>query len=646
MPKGGILCRPVILTSNISPQRKINMKKLTETLKRILFYRPEYGKGLAAVHWTLNGLFLLLWCCGCGVVGLYLAKVGYGPELFWSYFQKANIVLLNLLPGLLLALVLLFATGRVWPAVLGSGILSLGVAVINYYKMLFRDDPLLFEDILSMVEAAQISAGYTFTLPPAIALSALVFIAAVVFAVFLMKARIRKPALRVAGTLIALAACVLAYRSLYADGEVYEKTENLKVEFAEGYSLNRWNESDQYRSRGYMYPFLHSVTELVDLKPEGYDRREAEAALESLGGGDIPENEKVNIISIMLEAYCDLSVYDSVGGGFYDPYGFFHELQSESVHGSLITNIFAGGTMDTERCFISGSTVMYEYRGYADSYARYFAEQGYRTEFCHPGYEWFYNRQNVMDYLGFEAGYFHENRYLVETGHAGDRALFEDIIKLYEDSRAAGEPYFNFSVTYQNHGPYPYTHFNDPYKVVTAQGDLPMESYRILTNYLEGIHRTDESLRYIVDYFRSEEEPVILVLFGDHKPWLGDGSFVYSQLGIDLHISDRETMFNYYETPYLIWANDAAKAVFGSDFEGEGEAISPCFLMMKLFDLAGWEGDGYTNALRELHAAVSVVNDAGLYLVDGEMREELEGDALEKLRLVERLQYYRMKDSK
>ena len=65
---------------------------------------------------------------------------------------------------------------------------------------------------------------------------------------------------------------------------------------------------------------------------------------------DMPEEKKVNIVSIMLEAYCDLSVYDGITFSV-DPYQNFHKLQEISCHGSLYTNIFAGGTIATERSF-------------------------------------------------------------------------------------------------------------------------------------------------------------------------------------------------------------------------------------------------------------------------------------------------------
>lgn len=622
------------------------MKNFVEKLKKVIFYEPLTGTKLQLVlHWLWNLVFLSAWCFGIGIVALYLGKVNYGRELFWSYFDDPLIFRLNIIPGFVVAFLFLFITGRVWPSVLSSGLVVLGLAIANHYKMLLRDDPLMAEDLTNILEAAQISGSYTITLTPGVVAAVLGFVIGLAAAIFLMKARLRRPVVRIAGVLLLIVLSLWLYKDYYLSDEVYEETSNMSVEFASMRSLNRWNETDKYCCRGFMYSFINSSGKIVSLKPEGYSRRDAQATLESLGGGSIPDDEKVNIVSIMLEAYCDLSIYDSVETGEEDPYEFFHALQEESVHGALLTNIFAGGTIDTERCYIAGSTIMYEYRAYADSYARYFAEQGYRTEFCHPGYSWFYNRQNVMDYLGFEACYFHEDRYTVPTGHVGDDVLFADIISLYEDSKAAGEPYFNFSVTYQNHGPYPTSSLNQPDKDFVRQSGLSDVSYTILSNYLEGISRTDAELEKLVEYFRNESEPVILVLFGDHKPWLGDGSFVYSELGISLSISDTQSFYNYYETPYIIWANEAAKEVLGNDFTGEGGDISPCYLMMKLFDYAGWEGDGYMQALRELYENVTIVNDAGIYCIDGKTGSHIEGENLEKLKTVEYLQYYRMKDA-
>jgi len=75
--------------------------------------------------------------------------------------------------------------------------------------------------------------------------------------------------------------------------------------------------------------------------------------LAEYGDSDIPDDKKVNIVSIMLEAYSDLSKFDSVKMA-QDIYGPLHELESRSVSGSIVGNVFAGGTINPERSFLTG----------------------------------------------------------------------------------------------------------------------------------------------------------------------------------------------------------------------------------------------------------------------------------------------------
>ncbi len=616
------------------------MKKF---LKSIFFYNHMEDSRLCLVlHWLMNLAFLGLWSLGIGIVAMYFGKVNYGPELFASYFKYTGLFLLNIIPGAIIALLFWVLTNRVWIATAVSGAFVLGLGIINHYKLSFRDDPLLAADIVNIAEAANAGAGYSFNISPALILTVVVFIVAVVFAAFFMKARFRKVLPRLVSGVLIIAAAVGLYLGAYTSEKVYNFTNNLGVEFSSGYKMSQWNETDQYCCRGFMYPLIHSMSDLVSQKPDDYDKGEAAETLAQYEDADIPGEKKVNIISIMLEAYCDLSLFEAIEIGETDPYEFFHELQAESVSGSLITNIFAGGTINTERAFLSGSTVMYEYRSPADSFVRYLDSQGYYTEFCHPGYDWFYNRRNVAEYLGFQASYFNDDRYQMPEGVGimRDDSFLPDLIELYE---AAEGPYFNFSVTYQNHGPYADGYLYDEENEYILRNGMSDAAYNILSNYLWGIRLTDDSLREFFDYFRSESEPVVIVLFGDHKPWLGDNSSVYAELGIDLSRGSDESFYNYYETPYIIWANDAAKAAIGSEMTGEGEDISPCFLMQELFDRLGWEGDAYMQILRELRGELDVVNALGRYMVDGVLTDSIGAAAQEKLETVERLQFFRMK---
>ena len=611
----------------------------------IIFYdKGRKGRREFVLHWIINLAFLLLFSAAMGVLSLRLGTANYGAELFESFFGFSTrglaLLFFNLAPVCLLTLFLFFAFNRAMPAVLISGGFTLLLSCVNYFKLAFRDDPMLASDISFFTEALKISAGYETRLTQLMWFAVFLVIAGGVFAHFFMRARISRRAVRIFAPGALLLLSLVLYFSLFTNASLYARASNTLVEFSDGWRMNYWSDTDQYCSRGFIYPFIYSTTNMGSKKPEDYDKKaaqaimDAEAILVSTAGG-----EQVNFISIMLEAYCDFSEF---GLSFSEnPYEYFHQIQEGGYSGELVTNIFAGGTIDTERCFITGSTAMYEYRGAAYSFARYFDERGYFTQFCHPGYGWFYNRQNVMEYLGFESLHFFEDRYDIGTGYLMEDGLFfADLISLFEESVAAGMPYFNFSVTYQNHGPYDAGELSWGSREFVAQGDLSDYSYYVLNNYLSGIKRTDDALSEFFSYFEESEEPCVIVLFGDHKPWLGDSNIVYAELGVDFSFDADAGFYSYYNTPYVIWANEAAKMVLGNDFSGEGEDFSPAFLMPKVFELCGFSDSVVANELMELYRALPVVHVSGRFREGDDLSYDISGEARGALSRFLNLQHY------
>ena len=104
-------------------------------------------------------------------------------------------------------------------------------------------------------------------------------------------------------------------------------------------------------------------------------------------------------MGVMLEAFCDLTDFDALAGfdTVQEVYAPWHALEEQSLSGRLLTNIFAGGTVDTEWGFLTGASEHDEYRGATGSYVRYFTAQGYAAHYAHPGYSWFYDRERVND---------------------------------------------------------------------------------------------------------------------------------------------------------------------------------------------------------------------------------------------------------
>ena len=386
-----------------------------------------------------------------------------------------------------------------------------------------------------------------------------------------------------------------------------------------------------------MYPFIHSIVTAIDTPPDEYDEQTAKDTLSAYSDSDIPENKKVNILALQLEAFSDLT---TVGmQGVDDIYADYHALEAESYTGNLLTNVFGGGTIDTERCFLTGYTQLKDYRRATNSYVWYLRQQGYTTGGSHPCLRTFYNRYNVNTYLGFE-NYLFTEEYYEKFGYpvTYDDDFFPEMLRLFKDDVASGKDAFSFNVSYQGHGPYntEALDWGDP----VWSGSISEYSYNVINNYLCSVKNTIENLCMLKDELEAMDEPVVLVVYGDHKPWLGDDSVTYSELGINLDRSTTEGFRNYYTTRYLIWANDAAKEICGSSFVGEGPDISPCYLMNELFSQLGWEGTAYMKFMNDMESSLPVINTSGFYLADGAVTDSLSGSLLEQKRMIGDVQYY------
>lgn len=307
----------------------------------------------------------------------------------------------------------------------------------------------------------------------------------------------------------------------------------------------------------------------------------------------------------MLEAYNDFSKFDTFKIR-EDVYQDFHDLQAQAVSGDLVANIFAAGTIDTERAFLTGYYNYIDFYKNTNSHVWYMKEQGYITETMHPITGSFYNRRNVNEFLGFDYFDHYDNRFrYIQEPYLSDWDFFDIIIENFEKSVTAGNPYFHFSTTYQNHGPYD-AEAATTEEYLIKQVNYNEEDYNIVNNYLSGIKRTNESIKKLITYFEQREEPVVVVLFGDHNPWLGVNNAVYEMLEIDLDVSRVTGFKNYYTTPYVIWANTVAVEITSNDFVENGQDLSPNHLMTEVFDQIGWTDNEFMQLLKELKEKIPV----------------------------------------
>jgi len=566
------------------------------------------GKRVRAFRLSAT-LALALFSALLTLLTLRLSSATANWSTAFQFLSHPVLFLLNWLPVLGWLMFWFYVLGRPWAAFVLTAAPVLGLACVNYYKLLLRGDPLLAADLQLAEEAKAISGRYSFTLSAGIVFAVLLAVGAGALLWFQYRHTPRQRLPRRALGCAACAALLMGFAGLALTSDtLYAKT---------GLACS-WLPTQSYTSHGMLYPFLRSVRDAASTPPDGYDEAAAQATLAAYTDADIPDERRVDVIAVMLEAYNDFSTFGVLDFDT-DPYADLHALEAESYHGQLVTNIFGGETVNTERAFLTGYLDPSDtFRAPVNSFVWYLRGQGYACVGDHPGYGWFYNRMNVNTYLGFEQYHFYEDRYRTLAGKGGitrDADFLPTIVQDYRAAREDGRNVFSFNVSYQNHGPYSTEPAYDQAYLPWQEG-LDEADYNIANNYFTGIAETGRQLTRLVDAFREEARPVVVVIFGDHNPWWGDDNSAYHTFGINIDRATEEGFYNYYCTPYLIWANDAAKETLGTALVGEGGRIAPSLLMTRLFTLAGWDGPAYMQLLRTLEAHTPFVNRAR-YLTDG-----------------------------
>lgn len=568
----------------------------------------SYKKKTAYVFLNIFLVLVSTFClCLCSL------SLAYGPAypdgVFSGYFANPLILLLNYAPVLALFIFLYAIIGKSWIAFLSESVVVMALTVANFFLLKFRDDPLMFSDVLYFREALRISSeGYNYKLTEKMIVS---FAVCVLFVVVLALFQRYTPN---AGAryycIIVLLTLSLVFKDAYFSKAIYDK-------YTDNYDeVVRWAPTQKYVAKGFVYPFVHSIKDVLVTKPDGYNERDAAKTLEGFETKDIDDEKKVDIIGVMLEAYCDIGNL-GIRGIDESVYELYHRLKDENLSGTLVTNIFAAGTIDSERAFLTGYPDISDYRRSVNSYVHYLASQGYTVDGSHPSENWFYNRQNSNKYLGFENYRFAENYFLEKYGDMmrADSVVFDDFFDNYiEHTKKSDKPYFGFHVTYQGHAPYETDELywgTDENPLYTGEYESE-ETYCILNNYLGTVKDTGWRLWQFAEKIKALEEPCVLIVFGDHKPWLGDGNSVYEELGINIDVSTKEGFLNYYSTEYVMVANDAAKELLGNDFSGKAPMTSPCFLMNVLFDELGYDGTSYMQYTDTVMKKIPVVNSVGV----------------------------------
>ncbi|MCI9648690.1 LTA synthase family protein [Oscillibacter sp.] len=576
-----------------------------------------------------------------------------------NFLHKPVLILLNALPVGLLLLGLAFLFRSVFFGAALTNLIVCGLSIASRVKIEVRDEPVFPRDLTLLKEVSSAVESYDIRYPAAaIAIVVLATAALAALGVFVGHRPLPWEKLRgwrgsLLGTAGSFAALALAVVTVLGSTELYDSIG----------ASNPYRLSTVFNENGFPYNFCHQFTTFPVDRPQGFSRSEAAAwdEQETAGG----RGRQVHLIMVMNEAFSDITdapafTWDA------DPLPNLHALQKDprAISGRIVVPGFAGGTANTEFDVLTGmqtnalsaatTSALRVVNRNLDSVFRVFGEEGYHTSFFHPGDDWFYNRENVYRWMGAEETVFADE--MEDLEYKGrwvtDSYMAAFIEKKFEEAVASGRMLCNYTTTIQNHMSYTADKYGADYDFppVTASG-LSEEVETMLAVYAEGARDADAMLGRLVSYFSDTDQPVVLAFWGDHLPYLGDNQIGYRQLGLDV-FSGPEGQENLaaYETPYVVWANDAAAEVL--DWENAVKALdlgpdgrlSACFLGAALLELTGrGEATPWFSFLNQLRRQVPVVQKSVCLSADGGAFTEPAGELAADIAKWRQWSYYKLK---
>lgn len=578
-----------------------------------------------------------------------------------------NLLFFYVLYGLLTAL-----TGSVRMGFRLATLVPMLFGLTNYFVVSFRGSPIVPWDLLSFGTAASVADNYEFVLSWKAFYSVLAFIWMILLS-SKSTVKLGRKKLRV----ISIAAYA-ALMFLYV-GEI----QNSAVQSFFGMDTTLFTLNVLYRNNGIAAAFLGNLRFLNIEQPSGYSVDKVEALMKQLeadeqGEGDAknePETDAQgetvqatqaetnataeteapassgqypNIVVIMNEAFSDLSVWGDFATS-EEVMPFFKSLQQEAVGGELYVSVKGGNTANTEFEFLTGDTMGFlpkgsiPYQQYINdetpSLASYLKTLGYSTTAIHPYNRTGWDRDTVYEKFGFDE-FLDKDSFSSPyrlRGYISDKSAFDKIREQFS-IKGDDERKFIFEVTMQNHGGY--SRETPDFNIYLTLPEVTGKTTSVVATekYLTLINQTDRALEELIDYFKEQDEPVIVVMFGDHQPSDYITNVIQRICGATTSdsLADLEQG---YRVPFVMWSNYGLEHKY---YDG----ISVNYLSSILMENAGIPLTGYQTFLKKLMETLPVIN-ANVYRdADGNFYN-YEDDAYSgELKDYQMLQYNHLVDKK
>ena len=480
-------------------------------------------------------------------------------------------------------------------------VLQYFVGIIFYLTKVVRGDMVLFTDIYALGTAVEVVSNYEFSITPTI-------IAGTILAGFLIvlgaqagHMSVDKWARRRQRFITATTLCIAIMAFLNVDIEQY-------------------HDSCDIRFDGHPFAFAVNAKYTQKMSPENYDADEIGTLVGQTSDTTATAAVKPNIIAIMNESLADLYTLGDLQTNI-DYMPNMRGLTENTISGQAYVSIFGGGTCDSEYSFLTGNTISFlaenarPYQLYVNdtssSLVSTLNDLDYSSHAIHSGDAGAWNRDDVYPDFGFED--FMTKADMPDATYTrgvyiSDQSNYQYLIQKFEENQNSGseEPFFGFNVTIENHGGYTLDDSAlEPVEITNLEGDYPLAE-----QYMTTVHDSDAAFGELIAYFETVEEPTMIVMFGDHFPYL-EPAFFEELMGkpeSEYTVADQEKLYN---TPFVIWANYDIP-------EQQNVQISVNYLSSYLLEQAELPQTAYNKYLLNLSEKMPIINKKGVMTNSGE----------------------------
>ncbi|MGZ5030771.1 MAG: LTA synthase family protein [Methylobacter sp.] len=247
----------------------------------------------------------------------------------------------------------------------------------------------------------------------------------------------------------------------------------------------------------------------------------------------------------------------------------FRELWKSAGYSHALAPVFGGFTANSEFEVLCGfpvvkDSVKFERQLLNDvpCLPHILADKGYRTIAAHPNVPVFWNRVNAYKRMGFQTYWSLEDFVQDDMNQEfmADSTLYRQVLEKISGSLDAKQPVLDYIVTYFGHWNYPLSE-SRPNKVGSSS------EVEEVTAYANTVYYKSRELMGFINEMRKRDPEGIIVVFGDHLPFLGENFDGYVESGVlAANRSDfSPTMFKaYVSTPMLIIDGKRGPIKFGS----------------------------------------------------------------------------------